>query len=237
MVPSILDGIRPEAARLQKDLAAGDRRRLNQYLEDVRAVERRIEAIERSNALANSKPRELPSSAPIGVPDSWEEHVKLMFDLQTLAFSADITRVSTFKMSQDTSNRIFPQSGVKAPFHTLSHHGERPSGIAEFATLNRYHVGSVAYFLEKLKNTPDGDGSLLDHSRGHLHGSPMGDSHTHNHRRVPLFLAGHACGALKGNLHHRSKDGTPQANALLTVVNRLGVGVGRVGDSTGELPL
>ena len=149
---------------------------------------------------------------------------------------AEVTRVSAFKLSRDTSNRIFPESGVKAPFHSLSHHGERPSEIAEFAKLNRYHVGLVPYFLEKLKNTPDGDGSLLDHSLV-LYGSPMGDSHTHNHRRVPLFLAGHACGAVKGNLHYRCNPGTPQANVLLTVVNRLGMGIGRVGDSTGEIPI
>jgi hypothetical protein len=170
------------------------------------------------------------------VPDSWEEHVKLMFDLQVLAFAAEITRVSSFKMSHDVSNRIFPESGVKTPFHSLSHHNETPSQIAEFAKLNRYHVGLVPYFLEKLKNTPDGDGSLLDHSLV-LYGSPMGDSNTHNHRRVPLFLAGHAGGQVKGNLHCTCAEGTPQANALLTVMHKLGVSVDSVGDSTGEIAI
>ena len=230
---TILDGIKTAVARLNAGLGASDRRKLNEYLEGIREVERRIEAIEKYNASAEK--RELPG-APLGVPDSWEEHVKLMFDLQVLAFAAEVTRVSAFKLSRDTSNRTFPESGVKAPFHTLSHHGERPGQIAEFARLNRYHVGLVPYFLEKLKNTPDGDGNLLDHSLV-LYGSPMGDSNTHSHRRVPLFLAGHACGTVKGNLHRRCKEGTPQANALLTVMHRVGAGVDRVGDSTGEIAI
>lgn len=230
---SILDGITPDVNRLQSHLGASDRLRLNKYLGDIREIERRIEAIEKHNA--SGEKREL-SAAPIGVPDSWAEHVKLMFDLQVLAFAAEITRVSAFKLSQDVSDRIFPESGVKIPFHTLSHHFEKPAEIAEFAKLNRYHVGMVPYFLEKLKNTPDGDGSLLDHSLI-LYGSPMGDSHTHNHRRVPLFLAGHACGGIKGNLHCVCKDGTPQANALLTVLHRIGVDIDRVGDSTGEISI
>src|SRR5580704_11859037 len=152
-----------------------------------------------------------------------------MFDLQVLAFAAEVTRVSAFKMSRDTSNRVFPESGVKDPFHTLSHHNGNPDLIAEFAKLNRYHVGLVPYFLRKLKNTPDGEGNLLDHSLV-LYGSSMGDSNTHNHRRVPLFLAGHANGRLKGNLHVRCEAGTPQANALLTVMKKLGVNVDTIGD-------
>jgi len=230
---SILDPIAPDVTRLKNNLGAGDVSRINQYLDDVRGIERRIEAIEKHNA--SGEKREL-LAAPIGVPDSWEEHVKLMFDLQVLAFAAEVTRVSSFKMSHDVSNRIFPESGVKTPFHSLSHHNETPSQIAEFAKLNRYHVGLVPYFLEKLKNTPDGDGSLLDHSLI-LYGSPMGDSNTHNHRRVPLFLAGHAGGQLKGNLHCTCPAGTPQANALLTVMHKLGAGIGSVGDSTGEIAI
>lgn len=228
---SVLDGAGPDATRLEKGLSAADRSRVNRHLDEIRVIERRIEAVEKSNA-ANPD-REL-ITAPIGVPDSWEEHIRLMFDLQVLAFAADITRVSAFKMSQDTSNRIFPESGVKAPFHTLSHHGERPAAIAEFAKLNRYHVASAAYFLERLKNTADGDGTLLDHSLV-LYGSPMGDSHLHNHRRVPLLLMGRAGGTLKGNLHFKAKEGTPQANALLTVLRKLGVNAERIGDSTGDL--
>src|SRR5258708_32531605 len=128
-----------------------------------------MQAIEKHNA--STQEREL-TAATLGVPDSWEEHVKLMFDLQVLAFAADVTRVSAFKMSRDTSNRIFPESGVKTPFHTLSHHCETPALIAEFAKLNRYHVGLVPYFLRTLKETPAGDGNLLEHSRV-LYGSPL----------------------------------------------------------------
>ena len=199
------------------------------WLAEVRALERRIQAIEKHNATAD---RALPL-APLGVPDSWEEHVKLMFDLQVLAFASETTRVAAFKMSRDTSNRVFPESGVEAPFHTLSHHTERPALIAEFARLNRYHVGMIPYFLRKLAETPDGDGSLLDHSLV-LYGSPMGDSNTHNHRRLPIFLAGHACGGLKGNLHRVCADGTPHANTLLTILHKLGAPAESIGDSTGE---
>jgi hypothetical protein len=230
---SILDGTTQSATQLQSVVGPSDAHRIEQYRANVRDVERRIQTIEQHNAIAEI--RALPT-APLGVPDSWEDHVKLMFDLQVLAFAAEITRVSSFKMSHDVSNRIFPESGVKTPFHSLSHHEEKPERIAEFAKLNRYHVGRLPYFLEKLKNTPDGDGSLLDHALV-LYGSPMGDSHSHNHKRVPLFLAGHAGGQLKGNLHRLCPSGTPQSNALLTVMHKLGVDVDQVGDSTGELAI
>ena len=230
---SILDRIGPDSAQLQRNLGAADRTRINQYLEQVRGLEQRIQAIERHNAANPARDR---AAAPIGVPDSWEEHVKLMFDLQVLAFQAEMTRVSAFKMSRDTSNRVFPESGSKSPFHTLSHHSERPDLIAEFARINRYHVRLVSYFLQKLKSTPDGDGNLLDHSLI-LYGSPMGDSNTHNHRRLPLFLAGHAGGQFKGNLHRVCDAGTPHANCLLTVMRKLGVDIDRIGDSTGEIAI
>ncbi len=175
--------------------------------------------------------------APIGVPDSFEEHVKLMFDLQVLAFMTDVTRSIAFKMGRDVSSRVYPESGVKTPFHALSHHGERPETIAEFARLNQYHVSKAAYFIDKLRNTPDGDGNLLDHSLV-LYGSPMGDSNVHNHKNVPIFLAGHANGQLKGNLHVRCADGTPAANLLLTLVHKLGArGVENIADSTGEIAI
>jgi uncharacterized protein DUF1552 len=228
---SILDLTARDAESLKSAVGLTDARRIEQYQAEIRDVERRIQAIERHNA--GGEKREL-AAAPLGVPDSWEEHVKLMFDLQLLAFAAEITRVSSFKMSHDVSNRIFPESGVKTPFHSLSHHEEKPARIAEFAKLNRYHAGRLCYFLEKLKDTPDGDGSLLDHALV-LYGSPMGDSQSHNHRRVPLFLAGRASGQLKGNLHRVCPPGTPQANALLTVAHKLGVDVEQVGDSTGEI--
>ncbi len=151
-----------------------------------------------------------------------------MFDLQALAFATETTRVSAFKMSRDTSNRIFPESGVKTPFHTLSHHSQKPALIAEFATLNRYHVSLLPYFLQKLRDTPDGGGNLLDHSLI-LYGSPMGDSNAHNHRRLPLLLAGHAGGQLRGNLHCVCPTATPQANCLLTILHKLDVDIASVG--------
>ncbi len=135
--------------------------------------------------------------APIGVPDAFDEHVKLMFDLQALAFASDVTRVFSFKMGRDGSSRAYPESGVKTGFHPASHHQEKEERIQDFAKINKYHVSMVPYFLEKLKNTPDGDGSLLDHTLI-VYGSPMGDSNVHNHKRCPLFLAGHASGKLPG---------------------------------------
>jgi hypothetical protein len=231
---SILDTIKHEVTRLQKGLDPSDRRRLADYLDDVREIERRIQKVEKYNA--NGEGRALPE-APVGVPDSFEEHVKLMFDLQALAFMTDTTRVSSFKLSRDVSSRVYPESGVKTPFHALSHHGENPATIAQFAKLNEYHVSRTAYFIDKLKNTPDGDGNLLDHSLV-LYGSPMGDSHVHNHKRVPLFLAGKANGQLKGNTHYRAPAGTPTANVLLTLLHKLGVDdVTSIGDSTGEVSL
>lgn len=230
---SILDQILGEANQLRKNLPARDRGRLNAYLDNVREIERRIQKIEQYNA--SGAKRELPA-APLGVPDSWEDHVKLMFDLQVLAFASEVTRVSAFKMSRDTSQRVFPGSGVKTPFHSLSHHGEKPETVEELARLNQYHVSMVAYFLDKLKNTPDGDGNLLDHSLV-VYGSPMGDSNVHGHKRVPLLLAGHAGGQVKGNLHLATPSGTPLANAWLTVLDRLGVHTEKFGDSTGVLAI
>jgi hypothetical protein len=230
---SILDWISHDVARLQKGLGASDRNRLNQYLEDVREIERRIQRIEKYNA--SGETRALPA-APLGVPDDYEEHLRLMFDLQALAFMTDTTRVSTFKMSRDVSGRIWAKSGVNQPFHPCSHHGENPARVAEFAKLNRYHVSLIPYFLEKLKNTPDGDGNLLDHSLV-LYGSPMGDGNVHNHKRVPVFLAGHAGGAIKGNTHVRCPDSTPMANIYLTMLRRLGLNIESFGDSTGEVAI
>jgi Protein of unknown function (DUF1552) len=231
---SILDTITHEVGRLQKGLDPSDRRRLADYLDDVREIERRIQRVEKYNT--SGEGRVLPE-APVGVPDSFEEHVKLMFDLQALAFMTDTTRVSSFKLSRDVSSRVYPESGVKTPFHALSHHGENPATIAQFAKLNEYHVSRTAYFIDKLKNTPDGDGNLLDHSLV-LYGSPMGDSHVHNHKRVPIFLAGKANGQLKGNTHYRAAAGTPTANVLLTLLHKLGVDdVISIGDSTGEVSL
>ncbi|HEX3880939.1 MAG TPA: DUF1552 domain-containing protein [Bryobacteraceae bacterium] len=230
---SILDWISTDVNRLQKNLGASDRARLNNYLDDVREIERRIQRIEKYNS--SGEARALPE-APLGVPDKYEEHLKLMFDLQALAFMTETTRVAAFKMSRDVSGRVWPESGVKTPFHPCSHHGETPAKVAEFAKLNRYHVSLLPYFLEKLKNTPDGDGNLLDHSLV-IYGSPMGDSNVHNHKRVPVFLAGHACGAVKGNQHIVTKDDTPMANLLLTVAQKLGVKTENFGDSNGTIAI
>jgi hypothetical protein len=214
-------------------LGPADRSRLDAYLDDVREVERRIQRIEKYNA--SGEARSLPA-APLGVPDSYEEHLKLMFDLQVLAFMTDTTRVSALKMSRDVSGRVWPDSGVKTPFHPCSHHGEAPAKVAEFAKLNRYHVSLIPYFLQKLKDTPDGDGNLLDHSMV-MYGSPMGDGNVHNHKRVPIFIAGHGGGTLKGNLHVRCKDSTPMANVYLTMLHKLGVDVKSFGDSNGEVEI
>jgi hypothetical protein len=232
---SILDTLTHAVARLQRRVGPSDRSRLANYLEDVREIERRIQKTEQYNT-SNPDQRALPD-APIGVPDSFSEHVSLLFDLQALAFSTDVTRVSAFKMGRDLSGRVYPESGVPNPFHNCSHHGEIPQNILDFAKLNQFHVSTVAPFLEKLKNTPDGDGSLLDHSLV-LYGSPMGDSHVHEHKRVPIFVVGHASGAVKGNFHLKCPSGTPMANLLLTILHRLGVqDLESIGDSTGELAI
>jgi hypothetical protein len=228
---SILDLISSSVASVRKELDAVDRVRLDDYLENVREIERQIQQTEQYNATHPG--RELPN-APMGVPDSWEKHVKLMYDLKTLAFAAEVTRVSTLKLSRDTSQRTYPESGTELPFHSASHHSQRPKSIEELAKINRYHVSVFAYFIERLKNTPDGDGNLLDHSLI-MYGSPMGDSNVHGHKRVPLILVGHASGQVQGNLHVRANDNTPQSNALLTILNKLGVDASDVGDSTGEM--
>jgi hypothetical protein len=228
---SILDRITDKAARLQMNLDAPDRRKVANYLDNIRELERRIQKIEKQNT--TDPERELPT-APVGVPDSWDEHVKLMHDLTVLAFQADITRVSSLMMARDVSSRVYPESGVRTPFHSGSHHGEAPEKIEEFARLNRYHVSTVAYLINQLKNTPDGDGNLLDHSLV-LYGSPMGNGNIHEHRRVPMILVGHADGKLKGNLHVVCKPGTTHANILLTVMQKLGVEMDNIGDSTGTI--
>jgi hypothetical protein len=231
---SILDWVSEEFARLRPQLIPSDRARLSDYLDDVREIERRIQAIEARNVSGDV--RELPE-APAGVPDDFEEHVKLMFDLQAIAFASDITRVFAFKTGRDASGRVYPKSGVSTGFHPASHHGGREARIMQFHEINKYQVSLVPYFLEKLKSTPDGDGSLLDHSLV-IYGSPMGDGNVHNHVRCPLFIAGHANGKLKGNLHVTTPNGTPMANAMLSMLHMLGVeNLQTFGDSTGALDL
>ena len=200
--------------RLNREIGAADRARLANYLDEVREIERRIQKVEAYNK--SGEPREIPT-APVGVPDSFDEHVKLMFDLQALAFASDTTRVFSFKMGRDASSRVYPNSGVTTGFHPASHHGDREDRILDFAKINRYHVGMLPYFLKKLKDTPDGESNLLDNTLV-VYGSPMGDSNIHNHKRCPLFFAGKAGGALKGGLHIKAADGTPMANAMLAAL-------------------
>jgi hypothetical protein len=230
---SILDSINHDVARIKNDLDAGDNRRLSEYLDSVREIERRIQIVEAHNS--SGAERAAPT-APVGVPDSWDEWVKIMMDLQVAAFAAEMTRVATLKLGRDVSDRVFAESGNTTPFHTASHHGETNKGIEDYAKINNYHVSLLAYFLDKLKSTPDGDGTLLDHSLV-FYGSAMGDSHIHSHKMVPAALAGHASGTIKGNLHVKMPDRTPQANLLLTLLHRLGSEVTEIGDSTGEVPI
>jgi hypothetical protein len=159
-----------------------------------------------------------------------------MFDLQALAWASDTTRVFSLKLGRDASNRVYAESGVKAAFHSASHHQEKEDRITDFSKINRYHISLIPYFLEKLKNTPDGDSNLLENSIV-LYGSPMGNSNVHNHKRCPLFLAGHAGGQLKGNLHIKAGDATPMANAMLTVAQMLGLELDKFGDSTAPMDL
>jgi hypothetical protein len=230
---SVLDYITGQVADLNRRLDAADRQRMEQYLEGVREIERRIQKVEARNASGDA--RELPG-APAGVPDSFDEHVKLMFDLQALALQADVTRVFSFKMGRDASSRVYPESGVSKGFHPASHHGNKPGNIVEFGQINRYHVSLLPYFLEKLQSIQDGDASLLDRTLI-LYGSPMGDGNIHNHKRCPLILLGRANGQLAGNLHLRAPAGTPMANVMLTVMHKIGLDVEQFGDSTGALSL
>ncbi|HJO03380.1 MAG TPA: DUF1552 domain-containing protein [Acidobacteriota bacterium] len=231
---SILDWITGEVSRLKAGFGPEDRLRIDRYLENVREIERRILRIEERNS--SGEVRELPE-APAGVPDSFDEHVKLMFDLQVLAFAADVTRVFSFKMGRDASSRVYPLSGSSKGFHPASHHGGKEENVDEFAVINDYHISLMPYFLQQLKDTMEGDRSLLDKSMV-IYGSPMGDPNVHNHKRCPLFVVGGANGQLDGNLHLRADDGTPMANVMLSLMHKLGHGdMTSFGDSTGELSL
>jgi hypothetical protein len=230
---SILDWVNESASKMKAQLGATDRARIDDYLDDVREIERRIQKIEAQNT--SGEQRELPG-APAGVPDSYTEHVKLMFDLQAIALAADITRIFAFKMSRDVSNRVYPESGVTTGFHIASHHQEREDRITDLYKINKYHVSLLPYFFDKLKATADGDSNLLENSLI-LYGSPMGNSNVHNHKRCPLFLAGHAGGAVKGNVHIKAPDGTPMANAFLATLQHLGVEQEAFGDSNQAMDL
>ena len=231
---SILDSLVASVDRMKKQVSAADKARLTDYLDDIREVERRIEKVEQFNA--SGEQRQLPG-APVGVPDSYTEHVKLMFDLQAIALASEITRVFAFKMSRDVSNRVYPETGVTTGFHNASHHNEREERIREFQKINQYHVSLLPYFLDRLKRTPDGDGNLLDNTLI-VYGSPMGNPNLHNHKRCPLLFAGKGGGALKGGLHLRAANGTPMANAFLSALRGIGLDtVGAFGDSNGMFDL
>jgi hypothetical protein len=226
---SILDFVASEMASLKTTLGSDDRGRLDRYLEDIREVERRIQRIEARNT--SGEPREIPE-APAGVPDSFAEHVQLMFDIQALAFAADITRVFSLKLGRDGSSRTYPESGTDKPFHPASHHGGTEKNVKDFQLINKYHVGMLPYFLDKLKSLQEGESTLLDKTMI-IYGSPMADSNLHSHRRCPLILLGGANGRLQGNMHLKAGDGTPMSNAMLSVLHNLGMDdMKNFGDST-----
>jgi hypothetical protein len=228
---SILDSVSESAQRLQQGLGARDRTRMSEYLEDIREIERRIERSTHAAATDLAVP-----SAPIGVPDAFEEHVALMFDLVAVAYQADLTRVFTFMMARDLHNRTYPQVGVDEPHHGLSHHQNKPDKIARFAKINTYHVALFGRFLAKLKATPDGDGSLLDHSVI-LYGSGMGNANVHSHVALPYLVAGTGAGAIQGGRHIKARDHDPSGNLLLSVLDKFGITQDRIGLSTGRVNL
>jgi hypothetical protein len=226
---SILDAITGEVARLQKRLGAADRRRVAEYLDGVREIERRIQKVEEQAANDIALP-----DLPAGVPDLYDDHVKLMYDLQLLAFQADITRVSTFMLSREASQRTYNHIGVADPHHSISHHGNNVEKMERLAKINTYHASLFAYFLDKLRSTADGDGNLLDHSLL-LYGGCISDPNLHSHSPLPVVLAGGAAGQLKGGRHVTYAPETPLANLLVTILNKVDVAADRIGDSTGAL--
>lgn len=227
---SILDSVTDSLGKLQRDVGYADRTRLEQYLDDVREIERRLEIA----ATASTNTPDIP--IPYGVPESFDEHIKLQFDLLALAWQADITRVATILYARDLTGRVYPASGTTLSFHGGSHHAEDPGRVAQYATLNRYHVATLAYFIDKLASIPEGDGTLLDHSLT-LYGSNMGNSNQHQHFDVPHVLVGGASGRLQGNRHLSFKSrAVPTGNLLLSVLDMFGIEKDKFGDSTGRLP-
>jgi hypothetical protein len=228
---SLLDSVMDQIAGLQRDLAPGDRRRLTQYLDDVREVERRIERAEASVR----DDLELPD-VPSGVPPTFQEHLKLLMDLQVIALQAEITRVSTLMFARELSTATYPETSIRDPFHNLSHHSNDRGNMDRFAQLNTYHMTKFAYFLERLKSVPDGDGTLLDHAMV-LYGSSLSDGNQHNFSPLPIVLAGGASGRLKGGRHLQFPKDTHMSNLLLAMLDRLGARVDTFGDSTGMLDI
>jgi hypothetical protein len=228
---SLLDSVTQEVASLQKQLPPADRARLGEYLDDVREIERRIQRAEQQVPADLKVPE-----APVGIPEAFDEHFKIMFDLQVLAFKADITRVTSMMYARDTSGAVYPQSGVRDGFHVASHHSNVRASMDKYALINKYHVQLLAYFLEKLRATPEGDGSLLDHSLI-LYGSSMSNGNQHDHDPLPVLLAGGAAGQMKGGRHITYAPHTPMSNLLLAVLDKMGVQAERQGDSTGKLEI
>ena len=228
---SILDSVTEAAARLIRAVGPSDRARLTEYLEGMRDVERRIQRAEEQSS------REIPAvDRPAGIPADFEEHARLMFDLQTLALQTDLTRVITFMLGPEQSNRAYPEIGVPDVHHGLSHHQRDPQKLAKIAQIDAHHIETFGYYLEKLQATPDGDGSLLDHSTI-LFGCSMSDGNDHLLQNLPLMLAGGSNGRLRGGRHVKYPKGTPISNLYLTLLDTVGVGLDRFGDSTGRLEL
>jgi hypothetical protein len=227
---SILDSVLQEVNRLQTTLGPGDRTKLSEYLDSVREIEQRIQATEKKGA---SSPIELPDR-PVDIPETFEEHAKLMFDLMALGFRADVTRVFTLIMARELSSRTYPNIGVPEQHHAVSHHRNDPVLIAKKQKIDAYHVSLFAYFLEKLRNTPDGDGSLLDHSLI-LYGGGIGNGNLHEHTNLPLLMAGKLGGQIKPGRHVLYPDDTKMTNLLLTVLDKAGVPTEKLGDSTGPI--
>lgn len=228
---SLLDDVMEATASLNRELPAADRVRLDRYLTDVREVERRVAMAETSIPAGMTLP-----TAPTGIPDDFDPHVKLLFDLQALAWQADITRVVTLMFAHEVSNAVFAASGIREPFHNLSHHSNIPENIAKLAQLNQYHVATFGYLLKKLQGIPDGDGSLLDHSVL-LYGSGMSNSNQHDHKPLPIVVAGGAAGRLKGGRHIKVGDKVPLSNLQLSLLRTMQVPADSFGDSTGTVDI
>ena len=227
---SLLDSIVADMNRIKQDLGASDQAKVTDYLDAIREVERRIQKAE-----SDSNDNPLPDlDRPVGVPVSYADHARLMFDLQLLAYQGDITRIATFQIARETSNRSYPEIGVPDPHHPLSHHGDDPDKIARMSKINAFHVSLYAEYLEKLKNTPEGNGSLLDNSLI-LYGSGIGNPNVHDHTNLPIIVAGGSSGGMKGNRHIRYDKPTPLANLHLTLLEKMGVKIDSFGDSTGMI--
>ena len=229
---SIIDSASEEIASIQRTLGAGDRSRVVEYMDAIRDVERRIQKAEEQSA---QTPLALPDR-PVGIPETFEDHLNLMFDLQILAWRGDVTRVISFMLGREVSQRTYPLIGVTDAHHSLTHHQGDKGKIAKVIQINTYHMGMFARFLEKLRAAPDGDGSLLDHSMI-LYGGGISDGNAHDHSPLPTLLVGGGSGQLKGGRHLKYPDHTPMANLLLSVLDKLGVPTDKLGDSTGQLKL